>query len=81
MFECPNGHQYRRVGGASRLFINPVFAQLEHVLFSLFLRVNQTPLETFVRGDFHKEKNNLSKLEQPRGSPRTRQNLRNTALV
>ena len=24
-------------------------------------------LETFVRGDFHKEKDNLSKLEQPRG--------------
>jgi hypothetical protein len=38
---------YRRVGGGSRPFVNPVFAQLKAVLFGGFLAVKDRPFDAF----------------------------------
>ena len=38
---------YRRVGGQSRLFINPTFAQLEPVLFCCFSAAEDRPSDAF----------------------------------
>jgi len=38
---------YRCVGGQSRLFINPIFAQLEPVLFCCFSTAEDRPLDAF----------------------------------
>jgi len=38
---------YRCVGGQSRLFINPIFAQLEPVLFCCFSTAEDRPSDAF----------------------------------